>query len=218
MLQIAWSDVVGVMDAIKWYLVVFALIVLAAIIVAAVARIWSAPVRKLVRSNAIAVPLVALVAVVSMILTGPMSTLLNLSMNSDAAGKATISDATTAKAGKVARSIAGEGFVLLKNDDGLLPLTKTRKLNLFGWASENPVYGGTGSGAINASYDIQSLKDGLHKAGFQTNDELSSLYSKLGKRDSSNSTFNKGWSLPEVTADRYTDDVMRLAARLIRLP
>ena len=211
MLQIAWSDVVGVMDAIKWYLVVFALIVLAAIIVAAVARIWSAPVRKLVRSNAIAVPLVALVAVVSMILTGPMSTLLNLSMNSDAAGKATISDATTAKAGKVARSIAGEGFVLLKNDDGLLPLTKTRKLNLFGWASENPVYGGTGSGAINASYDIQSLKDGLHKAGFQTNDELSSLYSKLGKRDSSNSTFNKGWSLPEVTADRYTDDVMAKA-------
>ena len=211
MLQIAWSDVVGVIDAIKWYLVVFALIVIAAIIVAALAHLWSVPVRKLVRSNAIAVPLVALVAVVSMILTGPMSTLLNLSMNSDAAGKAKISDATTAQAGKVARSIAGEGFVLLKNDDGLLPLTDTKKLNLFGWASENPVYGGTGSGAINASYDIQSLKDGLHKAGFQTNDELSSLYSKLGKRDSSNSTFNKGWSLPEVTADRYTDDVMAKA-------
>ena len=211
MLQIAWSDVVGVIDAIKWYLVVFALIVIAAIIVAALAHLWSVPVRKLVRSNAIAVPLVALVAVVSMILTGPMSTLLNLSMNSDAAGKAKISDATTAQAGKVARSIAGEGFVLLKNDDGLLPLTDTKKLNLFGWASENPVYGGTGSGAINASYDIQSLKDGLHKAGFQTNDDLSALYSKLGKRDSSNSTFNKGWSLPEVTADRYTDEIMTKA-------
>ena len=211
MLQIAWSDVVGVIDAIKWYLVVFALIVIAAIIVAALAHLWSVPVRKLVRSNAIAVPLVALVAVVSMILTGPMSTLLNLSMNSDAAGKATISDATTAQAGKVAKSIAGEGFVLLKNDDGLLPLTDTKKLNLFGWASENPVYGGTGSGAINASYDIQSLKDGLHKAGFQTNDDLSALYSKLGKRDSSNSTFNKGWSLPEVTADRYTDEIMTKA-------
>ena len=211
MLQIAWSDVVGVMDAIKWYLVVFALIVIAAIIVAALAHLWSVPVRKLVRSNAIAVPLVALVAVISMILTGPMSTLLNLSMNSDAAGKATISDATTAQAGKVAKSIAGEGFVLLKNDDGLLPLTDTKKLNLFGWASENPVYGGTGSGAINASYDIQSLKDGLHKAGFQTNDDLSALYSKLGKRDSSNSTFNKGWSLPEVTADRYTDEIMTKA-------
>ena len=211
MLQIAWSDVVGVIDAIKWYLVVFALIVIAAIIVAALAHLWSVPVRKLVRSNAIAVPLVALVAVVSMILTGPMSTLLNLSMNSDAAGKAKISDATTTQAGKVARSIAGEGFVLLKNDDGLLPLTDTKKLNLFGWASENPVYGGTGSGAINASYDIQSLKDGLHKAGFQTNDDLSALYSKLGKRDSSNSTFNKGWSLPEVTADRYTDEIMTKA-------
>ena len=211
MLQIAWSDVVGVIDAIKWYLVVFALIVIAAIIVAALAHLWSVPVRKLVRSNAIAVPLVALVAVVSMILTGPMSTLLNLSMNSDAAGKATISDATTAQAGKVAKSIAREGFVLLKNDDGLLPLTDTKKLNLFGWASENPVYGGTGSGAINASYDIQSLKDGLHKAGFQTNDDLSALYSKLGKRDSSNSTFNKGWSLPEVTADRYTDEIMTKA-------
>ena len=116
MLQIAWSDVVGVIDAIKWYLVVFALIVIAAIIVATLAHLWSVPVRKLVRSNAIAVPLVALVAVVSMILTGPMSTLLNLSMNSDAAGKATISDVTTAQAGKVAKSIAGEGFVLLKND------------------------------------------------------------------------------------------------------
>ncbi|MCI1792137.1 MAG: glycoside hydrolase family 3 C-terminal domain-containing protein [Bifidobacterium tibiigranuli] len=211
MLGIAWSDVIGVFESIKWYLVVFAVIVIVAMIVAIAVRKIDAPLRKLIRANAIVVPVIALVAVVSMILTGPMSTLLNLSTTT--AKNAKVSAATTAKASSLARTIAGEGFVLLKNDDNLLPLANTSKLNLFGWASENPVYGGTGSGAINANYQIESLTDGLHKAGFKTNDELTNLYKKMGSRDSSNGTFNKGWSLPEATKSQYSDKVINDAKR-----
>lgn len=211
MLQIAWSDVIGVFDSIKMYLLVFALILVAAVIVFIAVRKMNVPVRKLIRSNAIAVPCVALVVVVSMILLGPMSTLLNLSLNSKGSKSVKISDSTSAKAGTLAKDIAGEGFVLLKNEDNLLPLKNTTKLNLFGWASENPVFGGTGSGAINASYDIESLKDGLHKSGYKTNDELSQLYNKIGKRDSSNSTVNKGWSLPEATSDQYSQEIISKA-------
>lgn len=42
----------------------------------------------------------------------------------------------------VAVDIAREGVVLMKNDGGLLPLESGSSLNLFGWASTTPVYGG----------------------------------------------------------------------------
>lgn len=37
-----------------------------------------------------------------------------------------------------------DGIVLLKNES-LLPLNETKKLNIFGWESINPAYGGAGS-------------------------------------------------------------------------
>ena len=47
----------------------------------------------------------------------------------------------------LSRMAAGEGMVLLKNK-GILPLASdTKKLNVFGWDSTNPLYGGTGSGS-----------------------------------------------------------------------
>lgn len=207
MLGIAWSDVIGVWNSIQWYIYALLAIIVVAIIVAIAVRKVNVAERKLIRSNTIVIPLVAVVAVVSMILAGPMSTLLNL-----AGTKAkTVSAETTAKATTLAKDIAGEGFVMLKNDDNMLPMKNTKKLNLFGWASENPVYGGTGSGAINANYQMRSLKDGLHDAGFKTNDSLSKLYKQLGARDSKNSALGSGWSLPELTADKYTNDVMQNA-------
>ena len=50
------------------------------------------------------------------------------------------------------------------------------KLNVFGWASTNPCYGGTGSGALNTAYPVTDLLTGLHDAGIETNEELSKFY------------------------------------------
>ncbi|MBQ6213162.1 MAG: hypothetical protein IJJ57_09785, partial [Ruminococcus sp.] len=59
-----------------------------------------------------------------------------------------------------ALKIAEEGFVLLENED-ILPLTDTKKVNLFGWASTNPIYGGAGSGGINDLYPKVSLIESI---------------------------------------------------------
>lgn len=72
--------------------------------------------------------------------------------------------------------IAEEGIVLLQNDDNELPLASGSNLNVFGWASVGPVYGGTGAGAISADRPTVSLLDGLHNAGINTNTELSDFY------------------------------------------
>ena len=57
----------------------------------------------------------------------------------------------------VAQKVEEEGAVLLKND-GALPLAGTnRKINLLGYASANPVYGGTGSGGSSYTQTGQIL-------------------------------------------------------------
>ena len=50
-----------------------------------------------------------------------------------------------------ARQVEEEGIVLLKNEGGVLPFAKGAKVSLFGVTSIDPVYGGTGSGAVETS-------------------------------------------------------------------
>ena len=61
--------------------------------------------------------------------------------------------AARAQAEKVAEQISDEGIVLLKNDDQVLPLTN-KKINVFGFASMNPRFGGGGSGAADQSRSV----------------------------------------------------------------
>lgn len=75
------------------------------------------------------------------------------------------------EAAEAAEEIMEDGIVLLKNES-LLPLNETKKLNIFGWESINPAYGGAGSGGINDLYDIVSLNQGLENAGFSINQDL----------------------------------------------
>ncbi|MBQ1491358.1 MAG: glycoside hydrolase family 3 protein [Blautia sp.] len=66
------------------------------------------------------------------------------------------------------RDIADEGMVLLKNEEGLLPLAEGTKLTVLGYAAYNPFFSGSGSGSVSANDSIniiQSLKD----AGFEIN-------------------------------------------------
>ncbi|MBR3029680.1 MAG: glycoside hydrolase family 3 C-terminal domain-containing protein [Bacteroidales bacterium] len=75
------------------------------------------------------------------------------------------------------RKAAPQTMVLLKNDNGALPLKGTETVALFGLTSYDMIPGGTGSGAVNKKY-VRSLKDGLEMDGFKVDADLANLYAK----------------------------------------
>ncbi len=64
----------------------------------------------------------------------------------------------------IARKIAAEGIVLLKND-GVLPLKQGARVALYGAAARHTIMGGTGSGSVNCRPGV-SVYEGLVNAGF----------------------------------------------------
>ncbi|MCB9206371.1 MAG: glycoside hydrolase family 3 C-terminal domain-containing protein [Ignavibacteriales bacterium] len=77
---------------------------------------------------------------------------------------------------KLARQAASEGIVLLKNNDGLLPLKNKMKIALFGKISYYPIAFGTGSGGVRSFKYRVSVNDGLKNAGFETLDNMEKIY------------------------------------------
>ena len=71
---------------------------------------------------------------------------------------------------KLARRAAAEGFVLLKNKDGLLPIERGSRLALYGAGAGRTVKGGTGSGDVNERDSI-SIYQGLRQAGYEITSE-----------------------------------------------
>lgn len=66
----------------------------------------------------------------------------------------------------LARKAAEEGFVLLKNEDHILPIRKGTKLGLYGAGAVQTIKGGTGSGDVNVRDNIniyQSLKNAAYE-------------------------------------------------------
>ncbi len=82
------------------------------------------------------------------------------------------------KGAEVGRQIEEEGLVLLKNNNGVLPLENTEKINLFGWASSSVFYGGSGSGTSN-SLSALGLPEALKKKGIECNPSLVSKYEEF---------------------------------------
>ncbi len=152
MFEINWGDVVNILNTIKPYLIGFGIVAALAIIVSVAVRKQPKTKKKLVRAEAGIAVLLSLVLVVNGIIFGPMYTIVSLAM-----GNGSLTEETLAAASESCEEIAGEGMVLLKNEDNILPLTDTTSLNVFGWASTNPVYGGTGSGALNDEYEKVTL-------------------------------------------------------------
>ena len=98
----------------------------------------------------------------------------------------------------VAQKIEEEGAVLLKND-GALPLAGTnRKINLLGYASANPVYGGTGSGGSSYTANRTDFVKAFTDAGFEVNQNLVNLYRP--KNNEGGNTFSVDFSIPELPA------------------
>ena len=206
MLQINMADVMNVIGSLTPYLIAIGvLFVLALIITFAVNKktVKDVATRKIVHSESWLVALVGIVVAVSMMLTGPLSTLLNNATIT----KYTLSDATVSKANELAKDVQSEAVALLKNDDSNLPLSG-KKVNVFGWGSTNPVYGGTGSGSMSKQYKTVSLLDGMKQAGLKTNTELSKLYTDYRKDRPEVGMFAQDWTLPEVPAKQYSDKLV----------
>lgn len=82
---------------------------------------------------------------------------------------------------KLAEQIEGEGIVLLKNDNEILPLAKGKNVNVFGYDAYEPKYGSTGSGSISSDNCVSFLS-ALTSAGIGYNEKLGSQYkSKKGE-------------------------------------
>ena len=171
MLQINMEDVINVLNSCKPYLIALAVALLLAIVVTVACMKLKKPVKRLVRKEAWIAFLMAVVILVNLICFIPMSSMISLAM-----GNGTITEETSAEATELCEDLADEGIVLLKNEDNILPLTNTSNLNVFGWASTNPCYGGTGSGSLSDAYETTTLLGGLEEAGYTLNTELSDFY------------------------------------------
>lgn len=200
MVGINMEDVIGVLQTCKWYLVTLGVLLAVGLVVVISCHWIAKPTRQLVRSSTFVGMVASIVAVASLICLGPMSTLIGLTM-----GSSTVSEATTEDAKQVAERIAEEGFVLLKNDDDTLPLKSVKKLNLFGWASENPTYSGGGSGGINENYEVISLRQGLEHAGFSVNPGLAKFYASYTSDRPEMTIQKQSWTLPEPAISTYSD-------------
>lgn len=206
MLQINMADVMNVIGSLTPYLIAIGvLFALALIITFAVNKktVKEVATRKIVHSESWLVALVGIVVAVSMMLTGPLSTLLNNATTT----KYMLSDTTVSKANELAKEVQSEAITMLKNDDSNLPLSN-KKVNVFGWGSTNPVYGGTGSGSMSDQYETVSMLDGMKQAGIETNSELTKLYTDYRKDRPMVAMWSQDWTLPEVPAKQYSDKLI----------
>ena len=205
MISVEMEDVLAVLQLCKPYIIGIIAALVIGIVIMIACRRMSRGKKFLIRGEAAIAMVLAVVVCVNMICFGPMSTLIGL-----ATGNGTLSDETNEEAAEVAEEIMEDGIVLLKNES-LLPLNETKKLNIFGWESINPAYGGAGSGGINDLYDIVSLNQGLENAGFSINQELVDFYNNYGADNPEMSIQKQSWTLPEPPVDTYNDELIKSA-------
>ena len=198
MLAINIDDVMNVLNTCKPYLIALAVVLLTAIIVTVAVRKLAAPKKKFIRSQSWIAFLLVVVVIVNMICFGPMSSMISL-----ATGNGTITEETSAAATDLCEQIAEEGIVLLQNNDNTLPMASGTKLNVFGWSSTNPVYGGTGSGSLSDAYPTVSLLEGLENAGFEVNQDLVNFYTNFRATRPTVGMWGQDWTIPEPTVEDY---------------
>lgn len=205
MIQVELEDVLAVLALCSPHLIGIAAAIVIAAVLLIVCRKQSKSKKFLIRSEAVLAMVLAIAICVNLICFGPMATLIGL-----ATGDGQLSDETNNKAAETAEDVMEEGIVLLEND-GLLPLTGVNSLNLFGWESINPAYGGAGSGGINDLYEIISLTKGLENAGFAVNQELVDFYNAYSADSPEMSIQKQSWTLPEPPVALYSEELIENA-------
>lgn len=116
---------------------------------------------------------------------------------------------------KLCETVEAEGAVLLLNENGALPLAEGASVSCFSNSSTNLVYGGTGSGNIDAS-TADNLKTALEKSGFKVNETLWNFYAEgegsAYARPKGGMVSLASASVTEVPWSIYTDEVKNSVA------
>ncbi|MCD8341921.1 MAG: glycoside hydrolase family 3 C-terminal domain-containing protein [Clostridiales bacterium] len=112
---------------------------------------------------------------------------------------------------ELAQLVEAEGAALLLNENNALPLDSGAAVSCFSTSSVNLVYGGTGSGNIDAS-SADTLKTALEKAGFSVNETLWEFYTDGAGADyaraSSSMVSTANATVSEAPWSVYTDEVI----------
>ncbi|MDO4490197.1 MAG: glycoside hydrolase family 3 C-terminal domain-containing protein [Lachnospiraceae bacterium] len=182
--------------------------ILAALVVMIVVMVAACKAKKgfkhVIRWEAALAFLMVVLVLANVICYGPMYTNVSGFLN---ASKVELSDETVAQSKDVIKRVGEEGFVMVKNE-GLLPLdAEVTNLNVFGWDSTNPLFGGTGSGSSDASKAVGILQS-LTDAGYTTNETLTNMYKEYREDRPGIGMKEQDWTLPEPTVDAYTDAIM----------
>ncbi len=204
---VAPTDVVTYVHMLSGYIyAILGTLVLAIVVIIAAQFKVKKGKRHLVSAGACLAWVLIVTVLANIICFGPMYNNLAPIINYDGA----VSPESAAASEAVIEKVGEEGIVLAQND-GLLPLSNTTKINVFGWAATKPIYGGTGSGSSSNEGNVDILTS-LKDAGFEVNQELIDMYTEYSPtRDLGGNVVSvsfTNWSLPEPPADRYTDDLM----------
>ncbi len=207
MLEINMDDVVAVLQSVAPQLAAIIVALVAAIAVTLASgkgRMPQEARRKLTHSVTWIVAAAVAICSVNLMLVGPLKNVVTMAT----AEKLSLSAETIEKTNQLAVDIESEGITLLKNEGDTLPLSSTGNINVFGWASTSPIYGGTGSGSLSDAYDTVSLLDGLKMAGFNTNQELTDFYGSYGVTRGKITVTAADWTLPEPPASTYSQELI----------
>lgn len=113
------------------------------------------------------------------------------------------------------QQVEAEGAALLMNNNNALPLAKDAKVSTFSSSSVNLVYGGTGSGNIDAS-TADTLRTALEKVGATVNPTLWDFYTTGAGKDYARAVggtvATESSATAEVPWDVYTDEVKNSVA------
>ena len=197
------ADLLGYLTQLQGYIWGIIAIIVAMIVIMIAAHKAKKGNRHVIRWIAGLGALAGIVGIANAICFGPMYNNVSGFLN---ASKVELSEETVAQSKATVQKVGEEGMVLLKND-GTLPLASGEKLNVFGWASTNPLYGGTSSGSSDSSTAVsilQSLKD----AGFEVNDGLTSLYTQYRTDRPTIAMASQDWTIPEPPVSCYNDNLM----------
>lgn len=198
------DDVYATIDACKVPLIVVGAVMVMAIAGSIAVFRRQRHVKALVRTEAVVAVIAAIVVAANVICLNIEYSLMQKVLT----GSSGVSVATKQASKDLSRDIVDEGIVLLRNEDNALPLDTDTKLNVFGYASVDPLYAGTGSGGLAASDDKVSLLDGLHHAGYKTNQTLTDFYENYdtgATQGGQGATFAVDWTVNQPTIDQYDE-------------
>lgn len=110
---------------------------------------------------------------------------------------------------EICKQVEAEGAALLLNENQALPLAAGSKVSCFSGSSVNLVYGGTGSGNIDAS-TADTLKSALEGAGMEVNGSLWDFYNseEADPYARFDGDFTSSAKVGEVPWDAYPQEVL----------